>query len=65
VTTVPSPISLLTRYGIAAAQAFDVVAFAARCPACGADAEWVQQREDTRVRIDVRCSAPRCRPPGP
>lgn len=33
----------------------DVVVFTAPCPACGADAEWVEHREDTRLRAAVSC----------
>jgi hypothetical protein len=31
------------------------ITFTARCPACGNDAEWLEVREDTRVRNSVRC----------
>jgi hypothetical protein len=33
----------------------DVITFLARCPACGRDCEWIQQREDTRLRSDPGC----------
>jgi hypothetical protein len=33
----------------------DVVIFTAICPACGETCEWVQHREDTRLRTAVRC----------
>jgi hypothetical protein len=33
----------------------DVVAFVARCPGCGRDAQWLQEREDTRLRTSVAC----------
>jgi hypothetical protein len=33
----------------------DVVTFVARCPGCGRDAEWQEEREDTRLRATVRC----------
>ena len=44
-----------------AALATDVVTFDALCPACGADAEWVQEREDTRIRTVITCPNPGCR----
>lgn len=31
------------------------ITFTAACPACGDDAEWLEVREDTRVRNSVRC----------
>ena len=34
----------------------DAVVFTAPCPACGADCDWTEQREDTRVRTAVSCS---------
>jgi hypothetical protein len=43
-----------------AALAFDVVRFVAACPACGADAIWDQQREDTRLRTVITCAEPAC-----
>jgi hypothetical protein len=33
----------------------DVVHFTAGCPGCGQDAQWQQEREDTRVRATVHC----------
>jgi hypothetical protein len=33
----------------------DVVVFTAACPACGEDSEWVEHREDTRLRASVNC----------
>lgn len=33
----------------------DRVDFAARCPACGTDACWTEERDDTRVRIGIDC----------
>ncbi|HEX2804910.1 MAG TPA: hypothetical protein VHN80_01900 [Kineosporiaceae bacterium] len=33
----------------------DVITFRALCPACGSDCEWIQQREDTRLRSDPSC----------
>ena len=33
----------------------DVITFRAGCPACGRDCEWIQQREDTRLRSDPSC----------
>ena len=34
----------------------DAVVFTAACPACGADCDWTEQREDTRMRTTVTCS---------
>ncbi len=33
----------------------DAVVFTAPCPACGADARWSEEREDTRLRAAVDC----------
>jgi hypothetical protein len=33
----------------------DAVVFTASCPACGADAIWSEEREDTRLRAAVDC----------
>jgi hypothetical protein len=33
----------------------DFVQFVAACPACGADCEWTQEREETRVRSYQNC----------
>jgi hypothetical protein len=33
----------------------DAVVFTAPCPACGADCDWTEQREDTRLRTVVSC----------
>lgn len=33
----------------------DAVAFTAACPACGVDATWNEEREDTRLRAAVDC----------
>jgi hypothetical protein len=33
----------------------DAVVFTAPCPACGADCDWTEQREDTRLRAVVGC----------
>ena len=41
------------------ATAMDVVQFVAACPACGSDCDWLQEREDTRLRTTVTCSCPR------
>ncbi len=54
--------ALIARYRARSALAFDVIGFDADCPACGAQAEWVQQREDTRVRTQITCSVPTCLP---
>lgn len=34
----------------------DVVDFVARCPGCGRDALWHEQREDTRLRATIDCA---------
>ena len=54
--------ALVARYRSRSALAFDVVAFAAACPGCGDEAEWVQQREDTRVRTQISCPSAECPP---
>jgi hypothetical protein len=33
----------------------DAVVFTAPCPACGADCDWTEQREDTRLRAAISC----------
>jgi hypothetical protein len=33
----------------------DAVVFTAPCPACGADCDWTEQREDTRLHAVVTC----------
>ena len=38
------------------ALANERISFTARCPACGEDADWLEVREDTRVRNSVRCA---------
>jgi hypothetical protein len=55
-------LTLDTRARLQAALAFDVVLFVAACPACGGPAEWLQQREDTRVRTQITCATPGCLP---
>jgi endogenous inhibitor of DNA gyrase (YacG/DUF329 family) len=45
-----------------AALAFDIVLFVAACPTCGGEAEWMQQREDTRLRTQITCATPYCLP---
>jgi len=42
-------------YGVPAIT-HERISFTAACPACGADAEWVEVREDTRVRCAVHCA---------
>lgn len=34
----------------------DAIVFTAPCPACGADCDWTEQREDTRLTTSVTCS---------
>jgi len=36
-------------------SALDVVRFTAACPACGADCQWRQERQDTRLRSSTDC----------
>jgi transposase len=55
-------LSLDDRARMRAALAFDIVLFAADCPACGGPAEWLQQREDTRLRTRITCTTPTCAP---
>jgi hypothetical protein len=50
---------VLARVRLRAVMPLDVVAFGAACPSCGRDTEWVQERQDTRVRSTIRCT---CRP---
>jgi hypothetical protein len=35
--------------------AIDVIAFTAACPNCGRDVTWIEEREETRLRISVEC----------
>lgn len=45
------------RYGVPARVAQpDAIVFTAPCPACGADCDWTEQREDTRLRATVNCA---------
>lgn len=55
-------LSLDERARMRAALAFDIVLFAAACPTCGGEAEWLQQREDTRLRTQITCFTPDCAP---
>jgi hypothetical protein len=50
---------VLARARVRAMVPLDVVTFGASCPGCGQDCEWVQERQDTRLRSTVRCS---CQP---
>jgi hypothetical protein len=57
----PAPASdPTTRYPLPGVRARiaqpDAVVFTAPCPACGADCDWTEQREDTRLRTVVTCS---------
>ncbi len=36
----------------------DVVSFTAHCPACGADCTWIEERDDTRLRVTIDCDCP-------
>jgi hypothetical protein len=60
----PHVLSPLARMALARARMrtvipLDVVTFTAACPACGADCEWTQEREETQVRSYQNC---RCTP---
>jgi hypothetical protein len=44
---------------IRGSASIDVVAFTAACPACGQDVEWIEEREETRLRVTVECSCSR------
>jgi len=46
----------LARARLRAAVALDAVTFVAACPACGQDCEWLQERQDTKVRSTIRCA---------
>lgn len=37
----------------------DVVEFVAACPACGRDVTWIEEREETRLRIIIECPCTR------
>jgi hypothetical protein len=37
----------------------DVVEFTAACPACGEDIGWIEEREETRLRIIIECPCTR------
>lgn len=37
----------------------DVVEFVAACPACGKDVTWIEEREETRLRITIECPCSR------
>jgi hypothetical protein len=58
--TLPAPRLDARPYGLPGARSrvaqLDAVVFTAACPACGADCDWTEQREDTRVRTAVGCS---------
>jgi hypothetical protein len=62
-TRVPAPGDPLqaARLALAAglmrdAPSGDEITFRARCPACGRDSEWRQERVETRLHTEVRCS---------
>lgn len=52
----------LARARMRAVVPVDVITFVAACPACGADCEWTQEREETRVRSYQNCP---CNPAAP
>jgi hypothetical protein len=37
----------------------DVVEFTAACPACSEDIGWIEEREETRLRIIIECPCTR------
>jgi hypothetical protein len=37
----------------------DVVEFTAACPACDEDIDWIEEREETRLRIIIECPCAR------
>lgn len=53
------PARARSRYRRPPTPHLDAVVFTARCPACGADSQWSQQRDDTRLTtlVDCRCHA--------
>lgn len=36
-------------------SSIDVVEFTAACPACGKEVSWIEEREETRLRIIIEC----------
>jgi hypothetical protein len=56
----PAPRPEARPYGLPGARTRvaqpDAIVFTAPCPACGADCDWTEQREDTRLRATVTCS---------
>jgi hypothetical protein len=40
-------------------SSIDVVEFTATCPACGKDVSWIEEREETRLRIIIECRCDR------
>jgi hypothetical protein len=58
--TLPAPRPEARPYGLPGGRTRiaqpDAVVFTAPCPACGADCDWTEQREDTRLRTTVSCS---------
>ena len=45
----------LARARLRGVPAPDVVVFVATCPGCGKDAQWHEEREDTRLRVTITC----------
>ncbi len=45
----------LARARLRGVPAPDVVVFTSACPGCGRDAEWHEEREDTRLRVSIAC----------
>jgi hypothetical protein len=39
--------------------AIDAIEFTATCPACGQDVPWIEEREETRLRIIIECPCTR------
>ncbi len=52
--------ALISRFRRTRGPMPDIVAFTASCPGCHLDAVWVNSREDTRVRIEIRCPTEDC-----
>jgi len=48
--------AVLSRARLRGVPVNDVVVFVAACPGCGRDAQWQEEREDTRLRATVTCA---------
>jgi hypothetical protein len=58
---VASPLAhlMLARARRRCALPLDVISFVSACPACGEDSEWIQTRQETRVRSTIHCPCAR------